>query len=207
MHFRRCDLSFRPLLSPSALSSLRIPPATPAVVSSTICLFVIFARGIGVIGAAGPWISNTMTVAIASAGGGNVHPDAFAIVGHLQGGERLGEQIRPRCRIENRHEQYPVTGPVEHMQVQLPHLLRASAPGKLMGERAGGGSINRLAVGPQPCPHFLQPIEFRRRDDAVGGGADVEQFIAALADNIDQVAQQRARGLKFVSAESSPRCR
>ena len=133
------------------------------------------------------------------------HPDAFAIVGHLQGGERLGEQIRPRCRIENRHEQYPVTGPVKHMQVQLPHLLRASAPGKLMGERAGGGSINRLAVGPQPCPHFLQPIEFRRRDDAVGGGADVEQFIAALADNIDQEwRNSMPQGLKFVSADLYP---
>ena len=57
-------------------------------------------------------------------------------------------------------------------------------------EREGGlGRVNRLAVHRQPLAHILQPLDFRGRYFARRHRPDVQQVVAALAGNIDQVSQ------------------
>ena len=72
-------------------------------------------------------------------------------------------------------------------------LLGAAAPGQLL-ERAGLGAVDGLAVDLHPFADFGQALDAGVGEHAFGGGADVEEVIAAFAGAVNQVADEGGGG-------------
>src|ERR1700760_316752 len=74
---------------------------------------------------------------------------------------------------------------------------RAEAAG-FGAEEGGLGAVDRGAIHREPLTYLVETLDFSRRDDTLGVRSDVEQIIAALAGNVDQVAQQSFGGLEIM---------
>ena len=57
----------------------------------------------------------------------------------------------------------------------------------------GAGGVNGLGVDGHPVADFFEPLDGGRGELAIGLGADVEQEIAALGDDVDQQVNELAR--------------
>ena len=63
-------------------------------------------------------------------------------------------------------------------------------------EERGLGVVDRFAVDAEPLAHLAEAFGFRGGDVAVGVGADVEEVVAALAGDVDEVAEEGFGGLE-----------
>src|SRR5690242_9275787 len=78
-------------------------------------------------------------------------------------------------------------------------ILFGRAEGAGLGAEEGGvGAVDGLAVDLDPLAHLVQALDLGGGDDAVGVGADVEEVVAALAGDVDEVAEQGLGGLEVV---------
>src|SRR5260221_272682 len=70
-----------------------------------------------------------------------------------------------------------------------PRIL--GAPGarlaQLLAERRRQGAVDRFAVHPEPSPDLAQGVLAGRRDEAIGHGAHVQQVVAPLARDVDEL--------------------
>ena len=58
------------------------------------------------------------------------------------------------------------------------------------------GVVDGFAVDGEPLAHLVEALDFGGGDDAVGVGADVEEVVAALAGDVDEVAEEGFGGLE-----------
>jgi len=56
-------------------------------------------------------------------------------------------------------------------------------------EESGLGVVDGFAIDSEPLAHLLEAFDFGRGNDAVGVGADVEEIVAALAGDVDEVVK------------------
>ena len=78
--------------------------------------------------------------------------------------------------------------------------LRLLARAPLLGDAERPRAVDRLAVDLQPGAHLRQPLLHHHRDRAVGVGADVEQEVAAAADDVAQDHHQLAPAVVVLQA-------
>src|SRR5262249_46608568 len=76
-------------------------------------------------------------------------------------------------------------------------LGRYAAPGRPC-RRARGGAVDGLTVDEHPAAHILQPVNYLWRNGAVRLRSDVEQVIAALRSDVNQVAKKLLGALPMV---------
>src|SRR6202034_109867 len=57
-------------------------------------------------------------------------------------------------------------------------------------KEGGLGVVNGLAVHAQPLAYLVQTLHLGSRDDTFGIGPNVKQVVAALAGDIDEIAEQ-----------------
>src|SRR5437868_3292656 len=71
--------------------------------------------------------------------------------------------------------------------------------GELAGgdvEEGGLGVVDGFPIDFEPLAHLLEAFYFRGGDDAVGIGADVQEVVAALAGDVDEIAEESFGGLE-----------
>ena len=100
-------------------------------------------------------------------------------------------------RPEPRQDDPPVRRPAHDVDVERRALDRAAAEERQALEDAGRRAVDGLAVGLQPGAHLPEPGDELGLDPAVGLGADVEQEIAALADDLDELADELGRAVEL----------
>ena len=61
---------------------------------------------------------------------------------------------------------------------------------KFVAERRGAGAIDGLAVDLEPAAHGAQVILAGLRNQALGGGTDIQQVVAAFADDVHKFERQ-----------------
>ncbi|MCU1247396.1 MAG: hypothetical protein JWQ49_425 [Edaphobacter sp.] len=71
---------------------------------------------------------------------------------------------------------------------------RESAGGDV--EEGGVGVVDGFAVDFEPLAHLLEALDLRGGDYAVGVGADVQEVVAALAGDVDEIAEEGFGGLE-----------
>ena len=147
--------------------------------------------------------------------GGKLHVEGGAVLGELErlvGG--VGEEVGSGD-LAGHLVDVEGAGPVEDFDVDLVAFGGgAPVPGGgefglavvafFGGAEGSGGSIedrwagavDGLAVDLHPLAYLLETLDFRLRDDAVGVGADVEEVVAALAGDVDEVAEEGLGGLE-----------
>jgi len=81
------------------------------------------------------------------------------------------------------HAKDPAGRTLKRVQVDAISLHRTASPREL-SHRTGTGAVDALAVTAHPGTYLLQHRDARRRDGAVGHGTDVEQVVAAFADDL-----------------------
>jgi hypothetical protein len=147
--------------------------------------------------------------------GGKLDVEGFAVLRDLERGVfGIGKEVRAGDLARHLVDVEAV-GPVEDFYVDLVGLGGgAPVPGGgelgvaalvLLGgaegsggdvEDGGGGSVDGVAVDLEPLAHLLEALDLGLRDDAVGVRPDVEEVVAALADDVDEVAEENFGGLE-----------
>lgn len=89
----------------------------------------------------------------------------------------------------------PVPGGVE-LRLAVAAFLRGGEGSGRSVEDGGVGSVDGFAVDLHPLAYIVQTVDLGLRHDAFGVGADVEEVVAALAGDIDEVADEGLRGLE-----------
>src|SRR5207248_2132492 len=102
-----------------------------------------------------------------------------------------GQQVRLLgLRRQLRDRQLPaVRRPFKYMQVErfsIPFTGDTPPLGRRI-ERAGAAAVDRFAVGFHPLADLAKDADRFRRELALGRRADVEQVVASLARDIDQI--------------------
>src|SRR6202041_3478988 len=76
----------------------------------------------------------------------------------------------------------------------------------LGAKQGGAGSVNGLAVDGQPVADLMKALDLLGRHTAVRVGPNVQQIVATLAGNVDEIAQQRLGGFEVMVVRlESPR--
>src|SRR5271154_932153 len=63
-------------------------------------------------------------------------------------------------------------------------------------EEGGFGVVDGFAVDLEPLAHLLEALDLGCGNDAVGVWADVEEVVAALAGDVDEIAEEGLGGLE-----------
>src|SRR5579871_6123455 len=88
----------------------------------------------------------------------------------------------------------PVPGGDELLAATAVLFVAEGAGGDV--EEGGAGVVDGFAVDVEPLAHLLETLDLGGGDDAVGVGADVEEIVAALACDVDEVAEESFGGFE-----------
>ena len=89
----------------------------------------------------------------------------------------------------------PVPGSDELWLAVIVLLRSAERPG-FRTEEGWPGAVDGLPIDRQPLAHLVQPFRLGGWDNTIRVRSDVEQIVAAFADDIDEIVQQRLRGFE-----------
>ena len=84
-----------------------------------------------------------------------------------------------------------ISRPTEDVEIDDVAFDGGAAPGKF-AQGAGGCPVNAFAVAAHPAADFVERGDAGLRDSAIGHGSDVQEIIAAFADDFDEAANDDA---------------
>ena len=106
----------------------------------------------------------------------------------------VGEEAGRDGGVGDEERELAVFRPGEDVEIKGAVLAGDAAPGRLFFEWGGGGAVDGLAVDGEPAADRGEALDAGRGDEALGGGTDIEEEIAALAGDVGEVADERLGG-------------